>query len=62
MYMSAHVLMILCNDKGKRDTCTMRGLVEFNTCKFNKAVAKKIRFYLSYDTLLWPLLDNVIIR
>ena len=51
--MSAHVLLILLNELGKRDK--MRGLPsilslfrnEFN--KFNKTRATNVRLYLSYD-------------
>ena len=51
--MSAHVLLNLLNELGKRDK--MRGLPsilslfrnEFN--KFNNTRARNVRFYLSYD-------------
>ena len=51
--MSAHVLLNLLNELGKRDK--MRGLSsilslfrnEFN--KFNNTIARMLRFYLSYD-------------
>ena len=46
--MSAHVLLNLLNELGKRDK--MRGLLFFSTSLINSIIkSTNVRFYLSYD-------------